>query len=186
MEEIAALFLAMGLIAGLAGRLAPSRMAESFVGGARDMMNVAFIIALGRSVLIVLQEALVLDTILYYSATLISSMPRLLTAQIMFLVQSVINFFIHSGTAQAALTMPVMAPLSDLIGITRQTTVLSFQLCEFVNPILPTSAVTMGVLGVARIPWEKWARWFLPLMLILMAFSLLALIPPVLMHWGPF
>jgi uncharacterized ion transporter superfamily protein YfcC len=186
MEEIAALFLAMGLIAGFAGRIAPSRMAESFVAGARDMMNVAFIIACGRAVLIVLQQAMVLDTILYYSAALISSVPRLLTAQIMFLTQSVINFFIHSGTAQAALTMPVMAPLSDLIGITRQTTVLSFQLCEFVNPILPTSAVTMGVLGVARIPWEKWARWFLPLMLILMVFSLLALVPPVLMHWGPF
>ncbi len=186
MEEIAALFLAMGLLSGFAGRLAPSQMAEHFVAGARDMMNVAFIIALGRSVLIILQHAMVLDTILYYSAALIASMPRLLTAQIMFLTQSVINFFIHSGTAQAALTMPVMAPLSDLIGITRQTTVLSFQLCEFVNPILPTSAVTMGVLGVARIPWEKWAKWFLPLMLILMAFSLLALVPPVLMRWGPF
>jgi len=186
MEEIAALFLAMGLLSGFAGRLAPSRMAEHFVAGARDMMNVAFIIACGRAVLIVLQQAMVLDTILYYSAALISSVPRLLTAQIMFLTQCVINFFIHSGTAQAALTMPVMAPLSDLIGITRQTTVLSFQLCEFINPILPTSAVTMGVLGVARIPWEKWAKWFLPLMLILMGFSLLALVPPVLMNWGPF
>jgi uncharacterized ion transporter superfamily protein YfcC len=150
------------------------------------MMNVAFIIACGRAVLIILQQAMVLDTILYYSAALIASVPRLLTAQLMFLTQSVINFFIHSGTAQAALTMPVMAPLSDLIGISRQTTVLSFQLCEFINPILPTSAVTMGVLGVARIPFEKWAKWFLPLMLILMIFSLLALVPPVLVHWGPF
>jgi uncharacterized ion transporter superfamily protein YfcC len=104
----------------------------------------------------------------------------------MFLTQCVINFFIHSGTGQAALTMPVMAPLSDLVGITRQTTVLAFQLCEVVNPILPTSAVTMGVLGVARIPWEKWAKWFLPLMLILVVFSLLALVPPILMKWGPF
>ncbi len=68
-----------------------------------------------------------------------------------------INFFIHSGTAQAALTMPIMAPLADLVGITRQTMVYAYQLCELVNPILPTSAVTMGVLGMARIPWEKWA-----------------------------
>jgi uncharacterized ion transporter superfamily protein YfcC len=186
MEEIAALFLALGILSGFSGRLKPSQMAESFIAGARDMMNVAFIIALGRAVLIILQEAVVLDTLLNSSAALIAFVPRLLTAQIMFLSQSVINFFIHSGTAQAALTMPVMAPLSDLIGISRQTTVLSFQLCEFVNPILPTSAVTMGVLGVARIPYEKWAKWFLPLMLILMAFSLLALIPPVLSHWGPF
>jgi uncharacterized ion transporter superfamily protein YfcC len=98
----------------------------------------------------------------------------------MFLLQSVINFFIHSGTAQASLTMPVMAPLADLTGITRQTAVYAFQLCEFLNPILPTSAVCMGVLGAARIPWERWARWFLPLMLLLVGLSLLLLVPPVL------
>jgi uncharacterized ion transporter superfamily protein YfcC len=82
--------------------------------------------------------------------------------------------------------MPIMAPLADLIGLTRQTTVYAFQLCEFINPILPTSAVTMGVLGMAKIPWETWARWFLPLMLILVALSLVLLVPPVLVHWGPF
>jgi uncharacterized ion transporter superfamily protein YfcC len=98
----------------------------------------------------------------------------------MFLIQCVINFFIHSGTAQAALTMPVMAPLADLVGITRQTAVYAYQLCEFVNPILPTSAVTMGVLGAAKIPWERWARWFLPLMLILVVLSFALLVPPVL------
>jgi len=82
--------------------------------------------------------------------------------------------------------MPIMAPLGDLAGITRQTTVFAFQLCEFVNPILPTSAVTMGVLAAARIPYEKWARWFLPLLLLLSALSLLLLVPPVLFSWGPF
>ncbi|HEY0371914.1 MAG TPA: hypothetical protein VGD79_07925, partial [Thermoanaerobaculia bacterium] len=101
-------------------------------------------------------------------------------------VQAVINFFLHSGTAQAALTMPIMTPLADLVGVTRQTTVYAFQLCEFVNPILPTSAVTMGVLGMARIPWEKWARWFFPLMIVLIVLSLLLLVPPVLVKWGPF
>ena len=70
----------------------------------------------------------------------------------MFLIQCVINFFIHSGTAQAALTMPIMAPLADLVGITRQTAVYAYQLCEFINPILPTSAVTMGVLGAGEDP----------------------------------
>ena len=185
MEEIAALFMAIGLLAGLIGRMTLSSMAENFVKGARDMMNVALIIGLGRAILILLQKAGVLDTILFGAAWAISSVPAVVTAHAMLLVQAVINFFVHSGTAQAALTMPIMAPLSDLVGITRQTTVLAFQLCEVINPILPTSAVTMGVLGVARIPWETWARWFLPLMLILLVFSLLALIPPVLMHWGP-
>ena len=109
----------------------------------------------------------------------------MIAAQLMFLLQCGINFFIHSGTGQAALTMPVMAPLADLVGLTRQTAVYAFQLCEFVNPILPTSAVTMGVLGMAKIPWEKWARFFLPLMIVLMVLSLLLLIPPVLTNWGP-
>jgi uncharacterized ion transporter superfamily protein YfcC len=186
MEEIGALFLGIGLVAGPIAGIRPSDMAKTFVSGASDLIGVALIIAGGRAVLIILNEAVVLDTVLHAAAGFISAVPGIVTAQIMFLMQAVINFFVHSGTGQAALTMPVMSPLSDLVGITRQTTVLAFQLCEVVNPILPTSAVTMGVLGVAKIPWEKWAKWFLPLMLILVAFSLVALIPPVLMKWGPF
>ncbi len=186
MEEIAALFLGLGLISGFLARMQPSKMAQNFVDGAKDMMNVSLIISGGRAILIILQEAAVLDTMLQGAAGLISAVPSILTAQIIFLVQAVINFFVHSGTAQAALTMPIIAPLSDLVGITRQTSVLAFQLCEVINPILPTSAVTMGVLGVAKISWEKWAKWFLPLMVILVLFSLLALVPPVLMNWGPY
>lgn len=186
MEEIAALFLGMGILSGLVGRIPVSEMARTFVNGAKDVMNVTLIIAVGRAILIILNEAYVLDTVLQSMATVISATPGIVTAHMMFLTQAVINFFIHSGTAQAALTMPIMAPLSDLVGLTRQTTVLAFQLCEVINPILPTSAVTMGVLGVAKIPWEKWAKWFLPLMLILIVFSMLALIPPILMNWGPF
>lgn len=184
-EEIGALFLAMGILMGLVAGLRPSRIAESFVLGAKDMVNVAFIVASGRALLIIAQQSKILDTILFHGSSLISSLPLLVTAQVMFLVQSVINFFIHSGTGQAALTMPIMAPLSDLVGLTRQTMVFAFQLCEFINPILPTSAVTMGVLGMARIPWETWARWFLPLMVLLILLSFLLLIPPVLMRWGP-
>jgi uncharacterized ion transporter superfamily protein YfcC len=104
----------------------------------------------------------------------------------MFASQCVINFFVHSGTAQAALTMPIMAPLGDLVGITRQTSVFAFQLAEYINPILPTSGVTMGILGLARLRWDKWARWFLPLMVAWVVFGLLALVPAVLWRWGPF
>ena len=185
-KPIAAVFLAMGLIAGLLGGLRSGDIAASFVGGARDMMNVALIIACGRALLIIAQEGLILDTVLHYASQGIALLPRWLVAQSMLVIQSVINFFIHSGTAQAALTMPVMAPLSDLVGVTRQTSVFAFQLCELVNPILPTSAVTMGVLGMAKIPWERWARWFLPLMLGLLVLGFVLLVPPVLMHWGPF
>jgi uncharacterized ion transporter superfamily protein YfcC len=186
-EEIAALFLLMGILSGLVGRVGGNEMARQFIAGARDMMGVAMIIACARGVMIIAVEAQILDTVLNATAGLISLFPKALAAQIMFLTQSLINFFIHSGTAQAALTMPVMAPLGDLVGVSRQTTVLAFQLCEFVLPILPTSAVTMGVLGMAKISWTTWARWFLPLMLILVLLSVLLLLPPVLLFtWGPF
>jgi len=166
--------------------LRPSAIASSFAAGAKDLVNVALIIACGRALLILAREGQILDTVLHYSSLGISVLPQVVAAQMMFVVQAGINFFIHSGTAQAALTMPIMAPLADLVGLTRQTTVYAFQLCEFVNPILPTSAVTMGVLGMAKIPWDKWARWFLPLMLLLVGLSLLLLMPPVLLRWGPF
>jgi uncharacterized ion transporter superfamily protein YfcC len=105
----------------------------------------------------------------------------------MFLVQSTINVFVPSGSGQAALTMPIMAPLSDLLGVTRQTAVLAFQFGDgFTNLIIPTSGVTMGVLGMARIPYEKWFAWMLPLLIIFFIVSFILLVPPVLIQWGPF
>jgi uncharacterized ion transporter superfamily protein YfcC len=186
MDAIAALFLGMGIAIGLAGRMGLSRIAALFVAGAKDMVGVVFIIACARALLVIANEAHVMDTLLHYGSTAIQVLPRAVTAQVMFAVQCAINFFIHSGTSQAALTMPIMGPLSDLVGMTRQTCVYSFELCELINPILPTSAVTMGILGAAKIPWERWAKWFLPLMAILVALACLLLVPPTLLfHWGP-
>ena len=183
-DQIAVLFLGMGIVLGFAGGLGPSRVARTFVTGAKDMVGVVFIVACARALLVIAQEAKILDTMLYGASSTLSGLPRGVIAQVMFLIQCVINFFIHSGTAQAALTMPIMSPLADLVGITRQTAVYAYQLCEFINPILPTSAVTMGVLGAGKIPWERWARWFLPLMVILVVLSFLLLVPPVLFfHW---
>lgn len=180
-DQIAVLFFGMGIVLGFSGGLGPSRVARTFVTGAKDMVGVVFIVACARALLVIAQDARILDTMLYYASTTLTTLPLGVIAQVMFLIQCVINFFLHSGTAQAALTMPIMAPLADLVGITRQTAVYAFQLCEFINPILPTSAVTMGVLGAAKIPWERWARWFFPLMLILVVVSFVLLIPPVLL-----
>ena len=186
LEAIAALFLGMGLTVGFLARLGPSEVARHFVAGAKDMVGVVFIVACARALLVIANDAKIMDTLLLYGSNAIRVLPHAMTAQVMFLVQCVINFFIHSGTSQAALTMPVMAPLSDLVGITRQTCVYSFALCELINPILPTSAVTMGVLGAAKIPWERWAKWFLPLMVMLVVLAFLLLVPPTLLfHWGP-
>lgn len=185
-NEIAGLFLALGILSGILGRLKSEELARSFADGAKDMINVALIIGCARAILVVAVDGKILDTSLYYMVKIISNFHPIISSQLMFVCQCIINFFVHSGTAQAALTMPIMAPLGDLVGITRQTTVFAFQLAEYINPVLPTSGVTMGVLGLAKLGWEKWAKWLIPLLVIWVIFGFLSLIPPVLMHWGPF
>lgn len=186
-NEIAAVFLGMGILAGLASHLTINQLAEEFVAGAKEFTGVAFIVTLSRAILVIATDGQIIDSILQAMSGLVQGTHPIFTAQLMFIVQSVIHFFVPSGSGQAALVMPVMAPLSDILGVTRQTAVLAFQLGDgFNSMIIPTSGVTMGILGVAKIPYEKWFMWILPLQVILFILSLLLLIPPVLMHWGPF
>ncbi len=181
--HIAALFLFMGIVVGLVGRLDADTFVEAFVQGARDLVATALVIALARATLILAKDAHIIDTMLHSLMPLVQSAHPIFAAQKMFLIQTVINFFIHSGTGQAALTMPIMAPLSDLVGVTRQTSILAFQFGELTMPMIPTSGVTIGVLALARIPWITWAKWMVPLQLIFFVLALLLLIPPVLMNW---
>ncbi|HNS74051.1 MAG TPA: Na+/H+ antiporter NhaC family protein, partial [bacterium] len=182
--EMSALFLGLGLAAGVVGRLSIGEITEGFKAGAKDMMGVALIIACARAILVVAEEGRILDVMLYQLGGVISHLPRVVAAQAMFVTQGVINFFVHSGSGQAALTMPIMSPLADVIGISRQTAVLAFVFGEgWINPILPTSGVTMGVLGLAGIPWEKWAKWMLPIQIFFFILALLLLIPPVIFNF---
>jgi uncharacterized ion transporter superfamily protein YfcC len=182
--EMSALFFGLGLAAGIVGRLSIEEITDGFKAGARDMMGVALIIACARAILVIANDGKILDVMLYHLGGVISHLPRVVAAQAMFVTQGIINFFVHSGSGQAALTMPIMAPLADVIGITRQTAVLAFVFGEgWINPILPTSGVTMGVLGLAGIPWEKWAKWMLPIQIFFFLLALLLLIPPVLLHF---
>jgi uncharacterized ion transporter superfamily protein YfcC len=182
-EEIAALFLAMAIAVALLARLDGERFVAAFLQGARDLVGTALVIALARGTMILARDAQIIDTMLHALAPLIDSSSPVFAAQKMFAIQTVINFFIHSGSGQAALTMPIMAPLADLVGVSRQTAILAFQLGELSTPLIPTSGITVGVLALARIPWLAWARWMIPLQLIYLALALLALAPPCLMGW---
>ncbi|MDX9925698.1 MAG: Na+/H+ antiporter NhaC family protein, partial [Ignavibacteriaceae bacterium] len=182
-EEIAAMFFVMGIAAGIAGRLKSEEFVKAFIEGAKDLVGTALIIALARATLVISRDAHIIDTLLYSLAPFVDSSSPIFASQKMFLIQSVINFFIHSGSGQAALTMPIMAPLSDIVGVSRQTSILAFQLGELTNIIIPTSAVTMGALSMARVPWEKWAKWALPLMIILFLLGFALLVPPNLINW---
>ncbi len=185
--EIAAVFLGLGIATGIVARLSLNSMAESFVAGARDLVGAALVVGFARAILVVATDGQIVDTIMYALSNAIARLHPVFGAQLMYVAQTVLNFFVPSGSGKAALTMPIMAPLADLIGITRQTAVLAYQLGDgYTNMIIPTSGVTMAVLGMAKIPWEQWAHWLLPIELALFMLGLLLVIPPVLLRWGPF
>lgn len=183
-EEIAALFLVMAIVIGFVGRLDADQFVAAFIQGAKDLVTTGLVIALARGTMILARDAHIIDTMLHALTPLVQSSSPIFAAQKMFAIQSVINFFIHSGTGQAALTMPIMAPLADLVGVTRQTAILAYQFGEFTTPMIPTSGITVGVLALARIPWLTWARWMVPLQLIYLVFALVMLAPPCLMNWS--
>ena len=183
-EEISAVFLATGLACGLVGRLGRNDAVDAFLSGSTALLSTALIIALARSILVIAEQGKIIDTFLHGFSSILDHLPAVVCAQIMFLVQTVLNFFVPSGSGQAALTMPIMAPLGDLVGVSRQTAVLAFQFGDgFSNLIIPTSAVCMGVLALGGIPWEKWARWVLPLQLFFVLTGMVLLIPPFFMGW---
>lgn len=182
-EEIAGMFFIMGIVVGIIGGLSSDELIKAFIDGAKDLVGTALIIALARATLVLSRDANIIDTILYGLSPFIESSSPIFASQKMFVVQAIINFFVHSGSGQAALTMPIMAPLSDLAGVSRQTAILAFQFGEYTNIIIPTSAVTMGALSMARVPWDKWAKWVLPLMIILFILGFILLIPPNLFGW---
>jgi len=178
-KEICAVFLATGILTGIVGGLTANEISDSFVAGAKDLISTAFVVALSKALLIIASDGKIIDTILYAFSAPLDGLHPIGSSIVMLFVQKVIVFFVPSGSGQAALTMPVMAPLSDILGVSRQTAVLAFQFGEgFANMIIPTSAVTMGILTLAKIPYEKWAVWVLPLEIIFIILACLLMIPP--------
>jgi uncharacterized ion transporter superfamily protein YfcC len=179
-NEISALFIALGIFSAIIYRLKTSETVSAFLKGAKDMVMAGIVIGLAKGLLIIATDGKIIGTMLNYLVSLTENMSTVVSVHFMFAFQAVLNFFVPSGSGQAALTMPIMAPLSDLLGISRQTAVLCFQMGDGIfNMIIPTSGVTMGVLSIAKIPYNKWVRWLLPLVLIFIVLVLLLLIPPV-------
>ncbi len=166
-EEMSALFLAMGVICGFVNGYGPNKVATVFGKGAKGIVVGALIVGVARGVEMALSDASILDTIINGIATMVDTLPGSFKAVGMFLAQSLVNCVITSGTGQAAVTMPLMTPVADLIGLSRQTAVLAFQLGDgFSNSVLPTSSALMGYLVVSKIPYAKWLKFMMPLFLI--------------------
>ena len=167
-NEISGLFLILGLISAIVSRMRSQIAIDAFIKSSAEMLKVCFVIAIAKGVIIVASDGLIIDTLLQYASRAVDGYPKTVSIQLMLYVQTFLNFFLPSGSGQAALTMPIMAPLSDIIGISRQTAVLAFQLGDGLsNMIIPTSGITMGVLTLSNISYPKWIKWVWPLMLSL-------------------
>lgn len=185
--EIAALFFALGIAAGLANGRDPNELVKLFLDGCKDIMSAALVVGLAGGIIVILQEGKIIDTILYQLAQGMEGMGKIATVGMMYLIQNLINLIIPSGSAKAALTMPIMAPFSELIGLSKQATVMAFQFGDgFTNMITPTSGVLIAVLGVSRIPYDKWFRWVWKFIVILIILGFLLLIPTVLIPMNGF
>ena len=185
--KIATIFMAMGIFSGIAYNESGNNIAQQFLQGVKDMMTASIVVGLAGGIVFLLEEGNIIDTLLHYMALGMQDVGKVGSVSVMYLFQTLLNVLMPSGSGQAALTMPIMAPFSDLIGISRQTAVLVFQFGDgFTNMITPTSGVLMGVLGMAKIPYDKWFRWFIPFLGILVVLGILLLIPTVLMDIAGF
>ena len=187
MPEIGGTFIIIGIVAGIISGMTGEEICDAFFEGCQDVLLGALIVGIARGVGVVMADAKIIDTIIYNLSNLIQGLPGTITSVGMLLVQTLLNFLIPSGSGQTVVTMPIMAPLSDIVGVTRQTAVLALQFGDgFSNIFYPVSGYFMATLALARVPYEKWMKVMLPLFGLFTGASAVFLIIAQMIQWGPF
>lgn len=187
-DELAAVFLAIGIVGGLIGGLSPSEICDHFEKGCSEMLFPAIMIGLANAIVILLNEAAIMDTIIHFLASILNGLSATVGACGMFIVQDLFNILVPSGSGKAAITMPIMVPLADMLGITRQTSVLAFQLGDaFTNVMAPTSGEVVAALAMCGgVPFRKWMRYLFPLFVVWWIIAFIFLGIAVQINYGPF
>jgi uncharacterized ion transporter superfamily protein YfcC len=176
--EISALFLAMGILAGIIDRQSADDIAKLFLAGCKDILSAALVVGLASGIIFILRDGHIMDTLLYGLSRSLAHTGEVASLAVMYVFQTLLNIVMPSGSAKAALTMPIMTQFADLIGVSRQTTVLAFQFGDgFTNMLTPTSGVLIGVLGIARIPYGTWLKWAWRFILGLIVIGFLLMLP---------
>ncbi len=174
--QLTGVFLMMGIIAAVIYRWSPNRIAEEFINGCADIVFGALIVGIARATLVVLEDGMVIDTIINSMASLLTGLPPAIAAQGMLVIETLINFIIPSGSGQATTIIPIMAPLGDLIGVSREMTVLTFQMGDgFSNLLWPTANIAIGC-GISGVPISKWWKFFVPLFCLMYVVQMLLLV----------
>jgi len=186
-SDLASIFLVMGIVSGFVGGNNSTQVADNFIIGAKSVTYGALVVGLSRGILVVLQQGQIIDTIIHSASGALTIFPVIISAVLMLIVQVVMNFIVNSGSGQAAITMPIMAPLADVVGVSRQTSVLAFQYGDGLsNSFFPTSGILMAGLSIAGIPYDKWFKWVLPLMIELHIVAAGLVVISHLIGLGPF
>lgn len=176
--EISALFFAMGILAGIIDRQSADDIAKLFLAGCKDILSAALVVGLASGIIFILKDGHIIDTLLYGLTRSLAKTGEVTSLAIMYVFQTLLNIVMPSGSAKAALTMPIMTQFADLIDISRQTTVLAFQFGDgFTNMLTPTSGVLIGVLGIARIPYGTWLKWVWKFILALIVIGFMLMLP---------
>ncbi len=187
LQEIITIFLIMGIVCGVIGRLKAEQIAENFVTGAKDMVFTAICIGLARAIVVVLNSGDIMDSVINAMATVVGWLPASISAVGMLLVQTALNFIFASGSGQAATTMPILAPLGDILGVTRQVSVLAFQFGDGItNAISPIQPTLMAAIGLAGVTYEKWVKFVWPVMVSWTLLAACLLVVATMIKLGPF
>lgn len=181
MAEISGLFLAMGILSGIVAGYDSGRISSEMIAGAKDILSSALVVGLASGIIVILQEGRIIDSILNSLQAALNNAGGEWSLSAMYGIQALINTIIPSATAKAAITIPIMAPFSDMVGVSRQAMVLAFQFGDgFTNMITPTSGVLIASLSMARITYSEWVRKIWRPVLALMLIGLLLLLGTLL------
>lgn len=185
-DHMAAFFIIIGIGSGIIAGMDYNKLTITFLEGCKNLVYGALIIGVARAILIVMENAQILDTFVYALSVPLEGLTPVFAALGMFVANGMINFLVPSGSGQAMIVMPILSPLADMIGVTRQVAVQAYQFGDgFTNSIFPTSGPLMASLAIAGVPWIKWAKWMLPLLLIWVVIAVVMLTVGVLIEWGP-
>lgn len=183
-DRLATLFLIMGLVAGIVGGLGVTGTADGMIAGMRDMTFSVVLIGVARAIFVVLDEGRIVDSLVHAIVTPLEGLPVTLAALGMFFAQALIHIPVPSTSGQAVLTMPILAPVSDLIGLSRQVTVLAYQLGNGTfDLLLPTNGPLLALLAMTGVRFDEWFKWALPRCLILAAFGCVCVVVAIAIGW---
>ena len=161
--ELTGVFILLAFIAAMLDRQTVSEFCDEFLTGCENVVFGALIVGVAAAILLVMEKGMIVDTIIYYAGNAMMHVPTALAAEAMLILQTFLNFFIPSGSGQAATIMPIMAPIADMVGLSRQVAVLAYQFGDGLsNTLWPTCGIMVSC-GLAGVPIDRWWKFFLPL-----------------------